>query len=211
MHCYKVLYNVHMITLLNLNHLRLNQIANKIAHGLMFMDGGIKDELGIGYTEKIRTLSIFFEAYLKVACEKKCLYTTSVKEEGYLVLIKPEQHFTKADWLKIYWFMGLRINWRIMKQFLQIQSYQPGIKAVFDTSTVCEIGYIHVEKAYQGRGLFKHMLRFASDYAKKHELDLVTCVDARQKAQIYQLRGFELIQTQKINDRLTYFNLQHAS
>ena len=180
-----------MIVLRKLSHYRIHTIAKQIAYNTLLQDSGINKLVGIGFTDKLKNLSVLYEAILHQARKKQAIYTTSQKEEGYFILFEPSNGLNSSDWTQIIWYMVQRIDLGIMLKLHQAFNHTPDSNWLFIERPFFELYLISIKKDYEFDQYAHKILNYVKEMAQQNNADVVVRTESSQLVTMYQSYGFE--------------------
>lgn len=180
----------------------LDEIKKMI--GEAFMTNELFHEFG-DIEERRELVMEYMNVYTDYVYDSKALYVTE-DHKGVVGFI----HSKKAPV-----FPQIKMLVRLLKviPFKILKKYMSHIKQIADankqyaTKPHIDILFVCVDKAYQGKGYAKHLVKAAKEYAKKEQVPLLFDTDMEQYAQIYQHYGCELYNQTTASNGVTRYNL----
>ncbi|MBQ1492113.1 MAG: GNAT family N-acetyltransferase [Blautia sp.] len=202
-----------MKKLVGLSQEQVKEISSQIADA--FFDYSYnKEDMGlIGFIPSRKAMNTYIHGIVKAAAKSGVLYTTSERQEGYLMLSGPGAggQIGFADGLRM-----IAAEKKALGGFGKMNAF---IKACF-----CEGGTIEsrmrkekrkflrvemlvVRKDYQHQGYMRQMLEYAFALAEENRVPVILDTDDKDKAGRYQHLGMKLDRIRRGGERFHMYDL----
>ena len=202
-----------MIKLQGLSGETVQEIASQTADA--FYDYRYNDEdIGlIKYISSREAMFIYINAIVQAAYKAGVLYTTSDRNEGYLMLSG------EGAGGKIGFIDGLKMIAAEKRALGGFSNMKRFISACFcDGGTIetrmrkekrkfLRIEMLIVRKEYQGQGYMRQMMEYAYRIAESHQVPVILDTDDKDKAARYEHLGMKLERVRNCGDRFHMYDL----
>ena len=202
-----------MIKLQGLSGETVQEIASQTADA--FYDYRYNDEdIGlIKYISSREAMFIYINAIVQAAYKAGVLYTTSDRNEGYLMLSG------EGAGGKIGFIDGLKMIAAEKRALGGFSNMKRFISACFcDGGTIetrmrkekrkfLRVEMLIVRKEYQGQGYMRQMMEYAYRIAESHQVPVILDTDDKDKAARYEHLGMKLERVRNCGDRFHMYDL----
>ncbi len=202
-----------MIKLQGLSGETVQEIASQTADA--FYDYRYNDEdIGlIKYISSREAMFIYINAIVQAAYKAGVLYTTSDRNEGYLMLSG------EGAGGKIGFMDGLKMIAAEKRALGGFSNMKRFISACFcDGGTIetrmrkekrkfLRIEMLIVRKEYQGQGYMRQMMEYAYRIAESHQVPVILDTDDKDKAARYEHLGMKLERVRNCGERFHMYDL----
>ena len=202
-----------MIKLVGLSGEQVTEISHRIADAFFDYEYN-KEDLGlIKFISTRENMFAYMHAIVRAAYKSGVLYTTSDRQEGYLVLSGEGAggNIGFLDGIKM-----VAAEKRVLGGFGNMKKF---ISACFcDGGTIethmrkakrkfLRIEMLVVRKEYQGQGYMRKMMEFAYHLAEKKQVPVILDTDDKDKAARYQHLGMKLDRVRSCGERFHMYDL----
>lgn len=147
--------------------------------------------------------------------ESGCLYSTSSRGEGYILVTCKGQDLSFQSGIRMIWAIvknlgGLRGGIQFLKRIAK------GGTTYEDTLKKKKIPYMNlamlvVRKEYQGQGYMRQLMEMVYEIADEKNLAVILDTDAEDKVERYEHLGMELVKTRDLGEGVFLYDLYRAS
>lgn len=143
--------------------------------------------------------------------ESGCLYSTSERGEGYIIVTYKGHDITLKSGVKLIRQIirnlgGLRSGIRFAKKISKGgKSYEDELKK--RKTPYANLGMLVVLKEYQGQGYMRQLMEMLYEIADEQGLPVVFDTDAESKAEKYIHLGMSLAKTRELGDGIFLYDL----
>ena len=147
--------------------------------------------------------------------ESGCLYSTSSRGEGYILVTCKGQDLSFQSGIRMIRAIvknlgGLRGGIQFLKRIAK------GGTTYEDTLKKKKIPYMNlamlvVRKEYQGQGYMRQLMEMVYEIADEKNLAVILDTDAEDKVERYEHLGMELVETRDLGDGVFLYDLYRAS
>jgi len=202
-----------MIKLQDLSREQVREIARQIADAFYDYRYNTEDVGLIRYIPNREAMFIYIHGIVQAACRSGVLYTTSDRNEGYLMLSD------EGAGGKIGFVDGLKMIAAEKKALGGFGNMKRFIGACFcDGGTIetrmrnekrkfLRVEMLVVRKEYQGQGYMRRMLEYAYSIAENHRVPVILDTDDRDKAARYEHLGMRLDRVRNCGERFNMYDL----
>lgn len=205
-----------MYKLEGLNETDINDISKQIADA--FFDYKYnKDDLGlIKYISSREAMFTYIEAIVRASYKSGLLYTTSEKQEGYLILAGEGMG-------EIGFIDGMRMIFAEKKALGGFGKMKEFISACFSDGSTIEmrmrknkrkfvrIEVLVVRPEYQKQGFMREMMNYVYEIADKNNLPVILDTDDKDKSLRYEHLGMKLDRMRNCGDKFHMYDLIRES
>ena len=202
-----------MINLQGLSSEQVQEISRQIADA--FYDYRYnEDDIGLlKYISSRDAMFIYINAIVQAACKSGVLYTTSERQEGYLMLSG------EGAGGKIGFVDGIKMIAAEKNALGGFGNMKTFINACFcDGGTIetrmrkgkrkfLRIEMLVVRKEYQGQGFMREMMDYAYGIAENHHVPVILDTDDKDKAARYTHLGMKLDRVRNCGERFHMYDL----
>ncbi len=202
-----------MIKLQGLSREQVREIASQTADA--FYDYRYHDEDSglIKYISSREAMFIYINGIVQAACKAGVLYTTSDRNEGYLMLSGEGAggSIGFVDGLKMIAAEKKALGgFRNMKQFISACFCEGGTietRMRKQKRKFLRIEMLIVRKEYQGQGYMRQMMDYAYEMAGQHQVPVILDTDDKDKAARYVHLGMTLDRVRNCGERFHMYDL----
>lgn len=143
--------------------------------------------------------------------ESGCLYTTSERGEGYIIVTYKGHDITLRNKLKLVLDV-IRNLGGLHKGIEFVKEISSGGKSYEDEFKKRKIPYVNlgmlvVLKEYQGQGYMRQLMEMLYEIADKQNLPIIFDTDAENKLEKYEHLGMSLAKTRDLGDGIFVYDL----
>lgn len=200
----------------NLSEEELDRICREIGDSFFDHEYGVrKDGMNeYGLKRLVNTREMMYK-YMK-ACfvagyETGCLYSTSERGEGYIIVTYKEHGLTLKSGMKLIRGIvrslgGLENGIQFLKALSKGgSSYEAELKK--KKIPFVNLGMLVVLKEYQGQGYMRQLMEMLYEIADEQNLPIVFDTDAENKMDKYVHLGMRLVKTRNLGDGVFIYDL----
>jgi len=201
-----------MIKLQNITEKQLDFIINEIANAFFDYEYSPNDCGLVKFISTREDMYIYMSAITRAAYKAGLLYSTSEKNEGFLILSGKEMGTIK------FWD-GIKMINAEKKALGGIKNLVAFIKLCFSDGGTIEtrmkkanrsfirIEMLVVRKEFQKQGFMKQMLNYAYTLSDEYKVPVILDTDDLNKAERYEHLGMKLDRKRNCNDSLHLYDL----
>lgn len=157
----------------------------------------------------LKDATTLFTLVVETCYEAGHLYTTSPRQEGYLVYWTKKERPGMLIQLQLGWKMMTRLPLKVGMVLKDGQScWKPTEKRYKHNEDFVEVFLIAVRKEYQGQGHFRKMLEEPFTLAKEHDTICVLDTDSITKAEKYCHVGMHIVDRKVQKSGIEMFALE---
>lgn len=201
-----------MVCLDKLNKAEIDSISKCIADAFYDYEYNLEDEGLISFLDTREKMYIYIRAIVEAASKSGILYTTSDRQEGYLIYnYSKEQSFKFVEGIKM-----ILAEKKALGGFMNMMEF---IKCCWAGGGSLESKYMKakkdyikievlvVKKEYQHQGFMRRMIEEAYKVADEVGASVILDTDDKDKSLRYQHLGMKLVSVRKGKDRFHMYDL----
>jgi len=201
-----------MVCLDKLNKIEIDTISKCIADAFYDYEYNLEDEGLISFINTRERMYIYIRAIVEAAARSGILYTTSDKQEGYLIYnCSKGARFNFIEGLKMIHAEKKALGgFRKMKEFIKCCWAEGGSlesKYMKTKRDYIKIEVLVVRKEYQHKGFMRRMIEDVYKIADEENVSVILDTDDKDKALRYQHLGMNLVNVRKGKERFHMYDL----
>ena len=208
------------IKVTNLSENEIEQICREIGDSFYDHEYGRKKDGTVEYglrklLDSREKMYQHMKACFLAGYESGCLYSTSSRGEGYILVTCKGQDLSFQSGIRMIRAIvknlgGLRGGIQFLKRIAK------GGTTYEDTLKKKKIPYMNlamlvVRKEYQGQGYMRQLMEMVYEIADEKNLAVILDTDAEDKVERYEHLGMELVKTRDLGEGVFLYDLYRAS
>lgn len=204
------------IKVTNLSEQEIERICREIGDSFFDHNYGVKKDgtPEYGLKKLICTREMMrnhMKACFVAAYESGCLYSTSERGEGYIIVTYKGNDITLKSGIKLFRTMiknlgGIRKGVKFLKELSKGgTTYEEELKK--KKVPYVNLGMLVVLKEYQGQGYMRQLMEMLYEIAEEQKLPIVFDTDAENKLEKYEHLGMSLAKTRDLGNGVFLYDL----